>query len=167
MRLPILLAIGSLLTACYTGSRQTDGDASLPIPEVAARSDRPGRRVAVLSSIPTKRGVLILLPDSARVGQTISAQINTAGACGIGSDTTVVTINKLNATIVPYQSVLQIPPNVECSPSITMRERSISLTFRVAGRAHVELLYRDSAQTERRTLRHAIEIRAMNSGGGA
>ena len=132
---------------------------SLPIPEEAPRAGRTARRVAVRLVMSGTTEEFVTAPAAARLGDAVDLQITTAGGCTLHPDTTVVTVIGLRATIVPYQRVSVLPPNVDCPLILPLELRRVRLTFATRGSATVRIVHRTPDGGAVQTLELPIDIR--------
>lgn len=152
MRIPFLLLISAALAAC-TDSLNSLGAPSddLPLAEQPLSTRPSARRVADLDLSP------VIVPARVRVGETLEVRVPVAsGGCG-NSDTTVVTVRALTATIVPYQRVLT-SPDIMCPAVYLVDVRLVRLAFAERGQARVRVVSRTGTEGPLSTVESIVTV---------
>ena len=137
MRTIIGIGLSVSLLGCSGSPTGLDALArELPVPEQPLRVGLSARRVGVLDT------VLVTLPTRARAGERLELRVPVAINGCVGSDTTIVTVSQLQATIVPYQQVVVPSPNTACPTVYTLEIRTVLVTFVAKGEARVRIVGR-------------------------
>lgn len=129
MRYVVVTLLAAFLFGCGGSLTGLDDLArELPLPEAQMNSGTSARRVAAIDT------ALLAVPTPIRVGDTLQLSMPVASGGCLGSDTTVVTITHLSATIVPYQK-LPTSPTIVCPAIYFVDRRSVRVTFAERGEA--------------------------------
>lgn len=139
MRTLAILLVSASLLGCRDSLSSIDVLADeLPLAEQSLNARPSARRVAALDT------ALVAVPVRARVGEVFEMSVPVASGGCLGSDTTVVTVAELKATIVPYQRVIT-SPDIACPAIYSVERRTVRVRFTLQGAARVRLVTRSGA----------------------
>ena len=156
MRIVVLTLLCSSLVSCGRASTEVDALArELPLAEGAGSTVGTHRRVGVVGSVADS--LLISVPARAHLGEAIAVQVSIGSGQCAAPDTTVVTMVRLAATIVPYQTLVTPSRAIVCPAVFFLERRSVALKFLETGEARVRIIVRIGADqrleaVERRVL---------------
>jgi hypothetical protein len=141
---PVTFALGALLLACGRSQTRVAGqDIALSHKDEAPREGKTVRRVGVMWSLSGDTTTLVDVPAHTRANEATPVRVEVASGGCSGRDTTMVSVDGLVATVVPYQKVFTpVPPDGACAAYLAADSRTVRVTFLARGLGRVRIVYR-------------------------
>lgn len=139
MRIIAIMLVSASLLGCSDALSSIDMLVDeLPLAEQSLSSRPSARRVAAIDAS------LVAILVRARVSAAFEMSVPVASGGCRGSDTTVVTVGELTATIVPYQRV-STAPGIACPANFFVERRTVRISFTQRGAVRVRFVSKSGA----------------------